>query len=47
MSGRSDEEALKKAAEKFNVAKEKIKLERGVWTVCAKFITSKIILLFF
>ena len=30
MSGRNDEEALEKAAKKFNVAKEKIKLERGM-----------------
>ena len=29
MSGRSDEEALEKAAKKFNAAKEKVKLERG------------------
>ena len=35
MSGRSDEEALEKAAKKFNVAKEKIKLERGVDCLCS------------
>ena len=29
MSGRNEEEALEKAAKKFNVPKEKIKLEQG------------------
>ena len=44
VSGRSDEEALEKAAKKFNVAKEKIKLERGtcvllVWVLLSVLLT--------
>ena len=44
VSGRSDEEALEKAAKKFNVAKEKIKLERGtcvllVWVLLSALLT--------